>query len=176
MCLSVCVSVPQWPLQCELTFDPFARLGSNFQGQPNSLQVIFGLAVWTRGPPKRGFLPSLSPPGVLGQGGCVISFRKQDNKENKMLGGDFWFLVHGPRKRGRKAGLAGWATKILEFQLFYKSDPPWNQAPVAFAFMQLFDLMHPEGRRGTPLSRQGWKSKVKIGVFLIKETVSKIKF
>ena len=35
-----------------------------------------------------------------------------------MLGAEFWFLAHGPRKQGQKAGLARGPNQILEFQFF----------------------------------------------------------
>ena len=40
-----------------------------------------------------------------------------------MLRVEFWLLAHGPRKQGRKAGLAGGMNKILEFQHFSQKTP-----------------------------------------------------
>ena len=118
VCLCACAS----PQQSQITFDILVGWQPNFQGLLNFSQVIFGLVTRTRGPQggprKWGFPPNLSTPGVLAQGGGVTPLRNWDDDPNKMLGAEFWVLAHGRRKRGRKAGLAGGPTKILEFQHF----------------------------------------------------------
>ena len=90
--LSVCVSLQK----SAVTFDSLDGPARNFQGPLNSSQEIFWAgdsdprALGVRpGPQKRGFLPNLSPPGVLGQGGRVAPFRNRDNEANKMLGAEF---------------------------------------------------------------------------------------
>ena len=63
-----------------------------------------------------------------------------------------------PTARENRAGRRGWLggrPKFLNFNIFYKKPPPCNRAPVAFAFMQLFDLTHPEGPRGIPVPGGG---------------------
>ena len=104
--LSVCPSVP-------LSVCPSVR-PSDFWAS--------GSDPWPSGsgpdPPKRGFLPNLSPPGVLGQEGPVIPFWKQDNEVNKTLEAEFWLLAQGQRNQCRKAGLAGSQPKFWNFNIF----------------------------------------------------------
>ena len=57
---------------------------------------------------------------------------------------------------------------MFELQIFNKRDP------VTFRSMQLFDLGHPEGPRGTPQGNR--KLKVRIWVFFLKVTSTKILF
>ena len=66
-------------------------------------------------PAKQAFLPNLSPPRILREGGGhVIPLRKQEDEAKKC-----WFSAHGLRKWGQTAGLArGGASEILEFQNF----------------------------------------------------------
>ena len=165
------------------TFDLLDRPGWNFQGPLNSSQVIFGLVTRTPGPwpQKMGFLTNLSPPaGFLGQGSCVTLFRNWEDKANKMLGVEFWFLAHSPRKRGRKVWLArgDWleVPKILEFQHFLSKGPPLKSGGGHFLFHATFWSDVPWGPQGYPWVPEGWKSKVKIGVIFIEGTHSKIKF
>ena len=111
VCPSVRLSVPakKWRNFCTGW-----RIGPKFSGAPTLLASNFLAgesdpeAHGVRpGPRKMGFLPNLSPPRVLKQGGCVIPFRNRDNKAQKMLGAEFRILAHGRRKMGRKAGPAG---------------------------------------------------------------------
>jgi hypothetical protein len=122
VCASVCPCVPakkcynfwlSWRIWAKFSGST-KLIASNFLGGDLDPEAL-GVRPWPR---KRGFLPNLSPPRVLGQGGRVIPFRKREDEAKKMLGADFWFSAHGPRKRARKARLAGGATKILEFQHF----------------------------------------------------------
>ena len=122
----VCVSVrPCVPLKKCCNFWLIGRIGAKFSGPTYLLVSYFWAgdsdpaALGVRlGPRKRGFLPNLSPPGVLGQGGCVAPFRNWDNEANKTLGAEFWYSSHGWRKWSRKAGLARGADQILEFWHF----------------------------------------------------------
>ena len=88
VCLSVCLSTQK----SYITFFPVDLLAPNFQGHLNSLQLVFWCVTWTPGPsgsgpdPKRVFLPNLSPPGVLVQGGFDKPFWNQDGKAKKNLG------------------------------------------------------------------------------------------
>ena len=62
-------------------------------------------------PQKSGFLPKLSPPGVLGQVGRVAPFWNRDNKAKKTLGAEFLALAHSRRKWGQP--------KFWNFDIFY---------------------------------------------------------
>ena len=65
----------------------------NFQGQLSSAQVILGRVTRALGvrpePQKVGFMPILSPPRVLGAGGCVIPFGKGEKEAKKLMGTEF---------------------------------------------------------------------------------------
>ena len=70
-----------------ITFDSLDRPAQTFQGPLNSAQVIFGRM--TRTHRKRGFLPNLSHPRVLGKGGGVMPILKREDGANKTLGVEF---------------------------------------------------------------------------------------
>ena len=78
---SECVSVYLSPLQSEITFDP----SQNFQGQPSSLQVFFGLVVWTPEPKKGLFCQIYLLPGRS----VCHTFSKTGGWGQKMLGAEF---------------------------------------------------------------------------------------
>ena len=93
-----------------------------------------------------------------------------------MLGAEFWFLAHSPRKWGWKAGLEGGAGQggnqnfgILQF--FIKGTSLKSDAG-HFLFYATFWFHPPLGPRGTPQGQLGWKSNVKI---YIEGTPTKIK-
>ena len=68
------------------------------------------------GPPKRGFLPNLSPPRVLGQGGRVAPFRNRDG---------IFILGPLPEKTGPEGGAGLGADRNFGVSIFfYKRDPP----------------------------------------------------
>ena len=88
VCLSICLSVCLSPLPSEITFDPMVRLWSNFHGQPNSLQVIFGQAVWIPEPSgsgldfeKGGFLQINLLPRFWARGVVSYPFRNQKTRQ-----------------------------------------------------------------------------------------------
>ena len=119
VCLSV--SVCDCNIVIQLLAPTMVRSWLNFQGQPNSLHIIFGQAFWALGlrvnPQMGPFLPNLSPPRILGQRGCVIPFWKQEDNAKK-LEAEFWNLAHGPRKRDRKAGLDRWQPELWNSKTF----------------------------------------------------------
>ena len=117
------------------------------------------------GPRKSGFLPNLSPPGVLGQGGRVAPFRNRDNEANKLLGAESWNLAHGLRKRGRKAGLAGGDQNFGNSTFFIKGTP-LKLGVGGFLLMHIFDPTHPEGPMGPPGSQGVENQKSKLGYFI----------
>ena len=77
-------------------FSLFARISPKFSG----FTKLFASNFWAGHldpealrvrpqPRKRGFLPNLSPPRVLGQWGRVIPFRNREDQAKKMLGAEF---------------------------------------------------------------------------------------
>ena len=88
------------------------RLCSNFQGHPNSLQVIFGQAVWTPGPSGSGpdpekwvFCQIYLLPGFWGRGVVLHLFGIGTTRQKKCWerNFDFW-----PTARENGAGRRGW--------------------------------------------------------------------
>ena len=112
MSVRLCVRVST--LKCQITFDRFVGWQPNFQGPLNSSQVIFGQVILTPEPPgsgrdpeKGGFMPNLSPPGVLGQGGRVAPLRNRDDLGEQSIGSGILIFCPWPKK----TGLAGRAPK-----------------------------------------------------------------
>ena len=106
------------------------RLCSNFQGHPNSLQVIFGQAVWTPGPSGSGpdpekwvFCQIYLLQGFWGRGLCrTFSESGQRGKQNVGSG----ILSFGPRpeKTGPEGGAGRGADKNCGISTFLIKGTP----------------------------------------------------
>ena len=93
MCRSVCLSA------CDrygvINFDPVVGSRTNFQGQRNSSQVIFGRAWVTQIPgplglgPKGGFCQIYLLPGFWGRRGGGHTFSEMGGRGKIILGGEF---------------------------------------------------------------------------------------
>ena len=97
VCPSLCLSVHQWPLQSEITFDPVVRLWSNFQAQLNSSQVIlvrwFGPLAFRSGPnPRKGIFGHIYLlQGFWCRGDVSYLFRNKTWRGiQSMFDGKFW--------------------------------------------------------------------------------------
>ena len=139
MCLSVSLS----PLQSVITADPTARSQPNF---PNTLQEIFGHAIWTLGPSwsglvpqKQTFLPNQSPPTVLGQGGQVIPFRNREEEAKKCWEQN---LDYRPRARENWARRRGWpgvgGDQNFGISTFFLKGPLLKSGTGYFLFFVIF--------------------------------------
>ena len=69
-----------------------------------------------------GFPPNPSPPGVLGQGGCVIPFWNREDKEKK-VGSGILIVSPGPKKTGPEGRAGRGRPKFWNFNIFLKRDP-----------------------------------------------------
>ena len=90
------------------------------------------------GPQKRGFLPNLSAPGVLGQGGSCNTFLEsgQRGKENVMSG----ILIFGPRpeKTGLEAEAGQGADQSFGIAIFLIKRTPAKSGTGRFLFYATF--------------------------------------
>ena len=130
VCPSLCLSVHLWPLQSEITFDPIVRLWSNFQGQLNSLQVIFGQVVWIPqpsgsgpGPEKGLFLQIFLLPGFWGRGVVSYLFGNGRTRQTKCWERNFDFWPTAQENGAERQGWPGGRQKFWNFNIFYKRDP-----------------------------------------------------
>ena len=118
VCLSV--SVCDCNIVIQLLAPTMVRSWLNFQGQPNSLHIIFGQAFWALGlrlnPQMGPFLPNLSPPRILGQRGCVIPFWKLEDEAKKCRERNFDF---SPTFWDNGAGRRGWPGESQNFGISY---------------------------------------------------------
>ena len=156
----------------------------NFKGLLNSLQVIFGWVTRTPGPlgsgtdpEKGGFCHIYLLPEFWGWGVMLHLFGIGTTRANKMLGAEFWFLAHGPRKRGWEAGLAGGRSKFWNLTCFTKG-PPLKSGTGRILFYANFWSDAPLGLHGYPRpgSQEVKNQKSKLGYFLQKGPPSEIKF
>ena len=116
------------PQKRAVTFDSVDRSAQNFKGPLNSVPVIFVQVTQTPGalgvrpgPRKRGFLPKLSPPGVLGR---VTPFRNWDD-EAKNVGSAILIFCPQPEKTGPEGGAGQGGNQNFGFQTFFiKGIPP----------------------------------------------------
>ena len=107
------------------------RLMSNFQGQPNSLQVIFGQAFWTPGPSGSGpdpkkwvFCQIYLLPGFWGRGVVLHLFGIGTTRQKNVGSG---ILIFGPRheKTGPEGGAGGRGDQNFGISIFFvKRTPP----------------------------------------------------
>ena len=126
MCRKMCVCVSGYPRKKCCNFWAELLIITKFQGCPNSSQVIFW---WVQTPrptgqartPKRGFYHIYLLPGFWSEG--VVSYLiRIEMTGKKMLGAEFWFSAHGPRKMGQKSSQAGSATKVWNLDFFHGRD------------------------------------------------------
>ena len=104
---------------------------SNFQGQPNSLQVIFGQTVWTPGPSGSGpdlekwvFCQIYLLPEFWGGGSCH-TFLESGQQGKKNVGSGIF--IFGPRhkKTGPEGGAGGMGDQNFGISKFFvKGTPP----------------------------------------------------
>ena len=120
-----------------------------------------GRVTWTPGPsgqaqtPKRGFLPNLSPPGVLEQGGPVIHFRIGRTRQIKTFGSRILIVCPRPKE----TGLAGGSNLNFGFSTFIIKVTPPKIRPCCFWFCATFWSNAPKGPMGTPPFLGGVKIK-----------------
>ena len=107
------------------------RLCSNFQGQPNSLQVIFGQAVWTPrtsgsgpDPEKAGFCQIYLLQGFRGRGVVSHLFGIGTTRQTKRWERNFDFWPTAGENGAGRRGWPGGRPKFWNFNISYKRDPP----------------------------------------------------
>ena len=150
--------------QTEITLNPVVRSQPNFQGKLNSLGW-WTEPSWSGPNSESGFCAkSISSNGFGAQRWCY-AFSERGEWGKKLMGAEFWFLAHGQRKRGPKAGLAGGQPKFWNFNIYHKRDSLYNQSLANFLFYATFWFIAPWEAKG-PL---GWKSKVKTRGFFYKK-------
>ena len=128
--LSVCPSVRLSPLESAITFERVCRSAPNFQGRPNSSQVIFGRV--TRNPDFSGSGPDPEK-WVLRQiyllrgfraGGVVLHlFGNGRTGPTKCWERNFDFLPYAGKNGPGNPGRPGWRQKCWNFDFFHKRDP-----------------------------------------------------
>ena len=146
---------------------------AKFSGPANLLTSNFWAGDLAPGPPGSGPDPkngvSAKSNSSEGFEAGVAPFQNRDYEANKRLGAEFWFLAHGRRKPGLKARLAMGRPKFWNFYIFFEMGPPKIRLWLVLFFCK-FLIRRTLRVPGVPRSREVWKSKVKIGVFLQKGT------
>ena len=141
------------------------RLCSNFQGHPNSLQVIFGQAVWTPGPSGSGpdpekwvFCQIYLLPGFWGRGVVLHLFGIGTTRQTKCWerNFDFW-----PMAGENGAGRRGWpgADKNFGISTFFIKGTPAKIGRQSFSVLCNFLIRRtpraPRVPRGPGGSQEG---------------------
>ena len=150
-------------------FDPMVRLWSNLQGQPNSLQVIFGQVVWTPrpwmsglGPKKWVFCQIYLLPGFGGKGVVLYLFRNWETMQKKCCERNFDFQPMYRDNRARRWGWPWVQPKFWNFNIFHKRDPLYNQVTFLCNFLIWYTPKAPE----VPLRPRRVKIKIQnYGIF-----------
>ena len=179
VCLSVCLSVRLWPLQFEITFDPMARLWSNFQGPLISLQVIFGPLIWTPRPSGSGpdpekcvFCQIYLLPGYWGRG--VVSYLLGNGTtRQKNVGSGILIFGPGPEKTGPEGRVGHGCGQNFGISTFFIKGAPSKMRSWLFYVLCNFLIWRTPLVPEVPPGPGGWKSKVKI---MVGGTLTKIEF